>query len=84
MQNIMRFIDNGGQVIYLGNTAWRNVERVESGDYIWGDGILLSRWDSANKDKQQLLNKKVPYRFLTEYLGSYYDARGVEHLHRIN
>lgn len=78
INNIIKFIDNGGKVVYLGgNTAWRNVERSNNGNYIWGSGLLKEKWVSAKEDIDYFSKLEVLNKFLVEYLGSYYDSRGL-------
>lgn len=58
--NVMKFIDAGGKVLFLGgNTAWRKVFRETSQTWFHGGG----------------LNNEPEFKTLiTKYLGTYYDS----------
>ena len=77
IKSVMRFIDDGGRVLYLGgNNAWRNVERVEDGVFIWDDGMLKNKWNSDVDSISETETNALKTLFLNQYLGSYYDRRG--------
>ena len=82
LENIKKFIDDGGKVLILGgNNIYRWVERTNEGVYVWGSAILKNKWNSESQtQKLKSKNKltKLKQVFLNKYLGTYYDTDGYD------
>jgi len=60
-QNLGRYIDEGGSVLFLGgNTAYRHIKKMDGFAIIWGADLLHAEFGE----------------WIKKYLGSYYTARG--------